>query len=375
MRIPESPEPVGEHGLALTGSEAAEWLRSSDLRPLGPAGDLRLFGDAIQEPGFRIARFWHNARRLERAHDAAVTVTLIVEGAVTASVNCATATARAGEGLIQYAATSITLDSDGPCGVVEMRVAPGYFERFWVEANDGLTVVPADLPSVRALLATAMAVLTAPTETSDGWPYLRGTLENALGAVLTDVGPALSLPASTGVLRRARALILRRRSQPDFDVRALAAELSISTSALHAAFARIGTTPLRAIRAARAAAAREILERRPSSDRADVDEVARLTGFGTSAKMLKALRAEATAHGRPTSDPRHTAADDATRRAASLGRTPGRSTVHPVRGHPNLSSAAETSPSGRSARPDRDSGGRTSDRSDGVPHPRRTSRD
>ncbi|KZX21315.1 helix-turn-helix domain-containing protein [Rathayibacter tanaceti] len=93
------------------------------------------------------------------------------------------------------------------------------------------------------------------------------------------------------------SVIRDRASESSFDVDALAAELSLSRSALYAAFARTGRTPARAIRAARTAEARAMLARRPSPSSSDLSDVARLSGLGTSRRLRAALDSEARSSG------------------------------------------------------------------------------
>ncbi|MWV48102.1 helix-turn-helix domain-containing protein [Rathayibacter sp. VKM Ac-2803] len=150
-------------------------------------------------------------------------------------------------------------------------------------------------PAPRILLATATATFGAGVDAgSAAWTSVAGMIENGVSAILAELEPPSLRGASansTRLLRRAHVIIRARHRDSAFSPRALATELSVSTSGLYFAFSETGVTPAQAIRSARAASARAMLDRRRSPAQLDLDEVAELAGFSTTAKMVAALRA------------------------------------------------------------------------------------
>ena len=127
-------------------------------------------------------------------------------------------------------------------------------------------------------------------ETAGGGNLLLETLAGVTLASLTDAADehtALS-PLQTEIVRRARATIERRYSDPSFDVSALASGLHLSGTYLRRIFAMLGTTPREAIEERRVRAAESFLSL-SARGRGALTDAARATGFSSAERLQAAL--------------------------------------------------------------------------------------
>lgn len=160
---------------------------------------------------------------------------------------------------------------------------------------DGSGTVLSDGAVARSLRAFLLGLLSDPASATAGG-LAETLIVGAVDLVLSDAMPSVRVPRGVD---RARGIIRLRRTDPAFDVDALAVALHLSRRQLQRMFAREGTTPLAELRAQRVQDARRLMDDRVES----LDAVAAQSGFRDVAGMRRAFLRE----GLPT--PRHLRAD------------------------------------------------------------------
>lgn len=276
-----------------------DWLARHGVVVTAGGSRLRLFADAVGAEELVLRRMWHTAREVHRrGRPGGAVVSLLVEGMLTLrDAEGVERPVETGGGLVLWSDSAVTATSEGRCGTIEVAVGRRILERYFAWTDVGVTLIPAGAVAARILLAAVSTALTGPVRPEDpAWPLVGGMMGSGVGALLAEIGPAVSPSApatAVRLLRRAHTVIERCCGDASFDVRTLASALSVSMASLYSAFAHSPRTPAQTIRATRVRLAQRMLDLRLAPTASDQDAVAELAGFASAEAMSRALRTEA----------------------------------------------------------------------------------
>jgi AraC-like DNA-binding protein len=274
----------------LTTAAAAVWLAERGVSGDGPS---HLIADEVAAPGFRAARIWHAAARLERMPTPGVLLAvLIVDGDVEAAYGGVARSLTAGDLVVAPDGELLELRSSDRTArfEFEVRSAEPALTPTVAEALRAGIVVTDAAPSFRPILLAAVnaAFNAGLSPDAAGFAAFRlaatSLLAGLLDESLTHRVPGRS--SSEALLhRQALETIAVNATDRSFSVAALARTLAVSDRHLRRIFQLHGTSPAQALRDARRNRARAILD---SPAPPPLGEVARLAGFSSARALRRA---------------------------------------------------------------------------------------
>lgn len=151
----------------------------------------------------------------------------------------------------------------------------------------------------RTALTAAMrgfvgSIIRQPAQSPVGVYVIERLLAEMTFGLVIEANETLLTPRSMPSLRdRAHALMLLKRTDPAYGPATIAGELGVSTRHLQRAFAQAGTSPMTVLRGARLQHAQSLLAD-PDDGTRSVAQIARESGFGSTATMRRAFHASGT---------------------------------------------------------------------------------
>ncbi|MFJ2503709.1 helix-turn-helix domain-containing protein [Microbacterium sp. NPDC087592] len=258
-------------------------------------GSFRVIADSTSGGGLALSRIWHDPASIQRDPVDGVGLTVLVQIDGTAILRMTdsdtTITLKPGSAVLIPDGASYVLTAEAPVARIEvgLRHSIGL-------VSDNQPISWDESPYTRVLIAAVNAALSPPVvdPASAGYAHLKAAIRVLLFASSAGapVSASANLQGSAAVLyQRAQAVIERDAIKPEFRVADLAAELRVSEVYLRRVFSRAGTTPLKAIRDARVRNARLHLHTRPTPSRAELQRIARASGFSSVRHMRESLAA------------------------------------------------------------------------------------
>jgi AraC-like DNA-binding protein len=186
----------------------------------------------------------------------------------------------------------LELSTPGPSARIEILTSRRRLGSSRLLLKDPVEQFDLDESYWRTIAALVVTILSLNISNEDaGFAHLKSAIESSIVAGL--VQSRTSIPSRnpySPILTRSYQIIEARFSASGFTSADLAKSLSISRAHMHRAFASISTTPYQVILERRTQRATELLEQEGPVAEAEIDSVAKLSGFNSARAMRRSLR-------------------------------------------------------------------------------------
>lgn len=291
-----------ERNINIQGEQAVAWLGHRRYVVAPSPRRLRLFGDEIMHGSIALRRFWVSELDARREGDAgagdALELFMPVGGSCTVDWGGGRRDELGrGSALFSEGEQCLVLQSPEPLALLQLvlprRAVPA------VREAETILNRPVDMegPLADIFVALLTAILGS-TVAPDGAEFIE--LERAVSAIvsamITEKQSRTPLgggsPAQRKLFQRAALVMRSEASDPGLDLERIAQRLTVSKYYLIRAFRESGTTPMRYLRAVRVDNALSLLSVSPAAGAAELDEIARRSGFRSARAMRDAISKE-----------------------------------------------------------------------------------